>query len=378
MQQDYRFIALGGGNESGGSCYALKLGSSIIILDAGIRITENFLNRIPDVKPLYEYWGLEGLWDIDALVISHSHKDHTGALPVFVREMNTVKVYSSQATPDMLFHPAAQNNVLRLNDISSLSDMIITVPFGEKYYVKDFAITLFPAGHIPGAAMTLIENEDCKILYTGDFCDFDQLTVKGAQIPDIKIDTLICETTYGYKQSIGRLDVNDLAGKINTILNYTDIFTCTFRNSGKSAEIAAAINFCADTGMIPDMDIWIDDSCLEICKICEKWGTAKIFNGRIKPLGRYYYGLLANGCVITSGSSGGLYDLGFNMSNHADCGGILNLTARTKPDRVIFVHGVPVSDGTRNILQEVSERFGASAIETLHSINGQEVNLLRE
>ncbi|MBQ7216791.1 MAG: MBL fold metallo-hydrolase [Synergistaceae bacterium] len=373
MPQDYRFIALGGGNETGGSCYALKLGKSIIILDAGIRITANFLNRIPDVRPLYERWGLEGLWDIDALVISHSHNDHTGALPVFVRDMNTVKVYSSQGTPDMLY---AQNNVLRRDDITSLSDMIITVPFGEKYYINDFALTLFPAGHIPGAAMTLIENEACRILYTGDFCDFDQLTVKGAQIPDIKIDTLICETTYGYKQSIGRLDVHDLAGKINTILNYTDIFTCTFRNSGKSAEIAAAINLCADTGLIPDMDIWIDDSCLEICRVCEKWGSAKIFNGRTKPLGRYYYGI--RGCVVSSGSSGGLYDLGFNMSNHADCGGILNLIARTKPDRVIFVHGLPVSDGTRNILQEITERFGGSAIEALHSINGQELNLLRE
>ena len=373
MPQDYKFIALGGGNETGGSCYALKLWSSIIILDAGIRITENFLNRIPDVKPLYECWGLEGLWDIDALVISHSHNDHTGALPVFVKYMNTIKIYSSQATPDMLY---AQSNMLGRENISSISDMIITVPFGTKYQIKDFAITLFPAGHIPGAAMTLVENEDCKILYTGDFCDFDQLTVQGAQIPDIKIDTLICETTYGYMQSIGRLDVNDLAGKINTILNYTDIFTCTFRNSGKSAEIAAAVNLCADTGLIPDMDIWIDDSCLEICKTCETWGAAKIFNRRVKHLERYYYGL--DGCVITSGSSGGLYDLGFNMSNHADCGGILNLIALTKPDRVIFVHGSPSSDGTRNILQEVPERFGTSAIETLHCLNGQEINLLRE
>ncbi|MBQ6972663.1 MAG: hypothetical protein IJP86_09960 [Synergistaceae bacterium] len=48
--------------------------------------------------------------------------------------------------------------------------------------------------------MALLEMGGVKILYTGDFCLFGQLTVDGASFPDIKIDTLICETTYGYSR----------------------------------------------------------------------------------------------------------------------------------------------------------------------------------
>ena len=370
-QQEYKFIALGGGNETGGSCYAVKLRDSIIILDAGIRNTNNFLTRIPDLMPLHEIWGLGGLWEIDALILSHSHNDHTGALPVFFRNMNDAKIYSSTATPDMIY---SQNNILRRNDTASILDMIITLPFNEKYYINDFALTLFPAGHITGAAMTLIENDECRVLYTGDFCDFDQFTVNGADIPEMKIDTLICETTYGYSQSIGRLDVKDLAGKINMLLNYTDIFTCTQQTSGKSIEIAAALDYCADNEMIPDIDIWLDKSCWELFRVFEKYGNGRKFSERVKFLDDERK---IKGCVISTGNSDGLYELGVNMSNHADCEGILDIIGKTKPDRIIFVHGSPALNGTRNIIQEVHERFGAS-IELTHSINGREINLLKE
>ena len=70
-------------------------------------------------------------------------------------------------------------------------------------------------------------------------------------------------------------------------------------------------------------------------------------------------------------------NLSLNMSNHADSSDILKLIRRTRPDRVILVHGVPFENGTHNIINEVHERYGAS-IETTHSINSQEINLLKE
>lgn len=376
MQQDYKFIALGGGNETGGSCYALKFGSSTIMLDTGLRYSSDYTQRIPDVTSLYSDWGLDGLWELDALIFSHAHLDHTGALPIFIRNLHGVSIYSSEATPDMLsalYHDNFFNGLKR--DIASISDTFIPLKFGETHSVKDFSVTLYPAGHMPGAAMTLIENEDCKILYTGDFCTFDQFTVKGAEIPEMKVDTLICESTHGYGTSPGKLNLYHTSDKINSMLAHSDIFTCTVRNSGKAAEIAATVTECMNKKYIPDIDIWIDSGCEASCRACEKWGTRQIFSEHVRPLERYSYGM--SGMIITGRSSGGIYDIYLNMSNHADSYDILNLIHRTKPDKVIFVHGVPCENGTHNIVEEVRERYGTS-IEAIHAENLQEINLLKE
>ena len=375
-QQDYRFIALGGGNETGGSCYALKFGGSKIMLDTGMRYISDRSMRVPDITPLYTDWGLDGLWELDALIFSHAHLDHTGALPVFMRNLHGVSIYSSEATPDMLsalYHDNFYSPLKR--DIASMSDTFITLKYGETHTMKNFAVTLYPAGHMPGAAMTLIENEDCKVLYTGDFCTFEQFTVKGAEIPDVKIDALICESTYGYGTPPGKLNLYHMADRINILLAKADVFTCTVRNSGKAAEISAAVSECMRQGLIPEIDIWVDAMCEKSCRACEKWGTRQIFSEHVRPMERYFYGM--RGMIITGRPSGRLYNLSLNMSNHADSYEIMKLIHITQPDRVIFVHGVPYDNGTHHIVNEVRERYGAS-IEADHSINSQEINLLKE
>ncbi|MBQ6972662.1 MAG: MBL fold metallo-hydrolase [Synergistaceae bacterium] len=118
----FSFIALGGENNVGGSCYALRAGKNIILLDAGVRYTADLLTRLPDTRPLYDTWGIESLMDVDALVISHSHADHAGALPYFAGDMGGRNIFSSEAVPDMLL---AQNSIA-----ASVSDMIAPVPWG--------------------------------------------------------------------------------------------------------------------------------------------------------------------------------------------------------------------------------------------------------
>lgn len=77
-QPEYRFTALGGGNDIGGSYYALQLGDSVIMLDAGIKYKTVLEERTPNVTPLYSVCGLDGLWELDSLAISHTHLVHAG------------------------------------------------------------------------------------------------------------------------------------------------------------------------------------------------------------------------------------------------------------------------------------------------------------
>ena len=374
-QQEYRFTALGGGNDIGGSCYALQLGDSVIMLDAGIKFKPDLAERTPDVTPLYSVWGLDGLWELDALIISHAHLDHAGALPAFFRNLNGVKIYSSEAMPEILTAIYRDNFSSRNRDIAAISDTFITAKYGVPFMVKGLTVTLFPAGHIPGAAMTLIEDEHCKVLYTGDFCTFDQLTVKAAEIPCVKVDTLICESTHAYGNFPGALSLTHTAEMINALHEHTDIFTCRVMNTGRAAEIAAAVCECMRLGLIQEMDIFIDAGCIETCRACEKWGEYQIFGEHVRPLEGYTYG--RNSMIITGRPSALPYEFAPIMTNHADTFGILELVSIVKPDKVIFVHGTPLENGAHNIPLEIRERFGES-IEVVHSINGRTINLLKE
>ena len=375
-RQEYRFIALGGGNDIGGSCYVLDFGGGKIMLDAGIKYSPDLAERVPDVTPLYSEWGLDGLWELDALVISHAHMDHSGALPVFFRNLHGVNIYSSEATPDILTALYRDNfSRARNKDIAAISDTFIPAKYGVPFKAKNFTVTLYPAGHIPGAAMTLIENDDCSVLFTGDFCTFDQLTVKGAMIPDVKADTLICESTYGYSTSPGPLNLTSTAEMINTLRLHTDTFTCRVRNSGRAAEISAAVCECIRLGLIPEMNVFIGGGCLESCMACEKWGEYSIFGEHVRPADEYSGG--RGGMIITGRAVNCQYEFAPVMSNHADSFGILELISRVNPDKVILVHGVPAEDGIHNIPIEIRERFGNN-IEVVHSINGRTINLLKE
>ena len=266
--QDYSFIALGGGNEIGGSCYALRLKDKTIMLDAGIKYSQTLAARVPDVTPLYSLWELDGLWELDAVIISHAHLDHSGALPVFMRDLHGVNIYSSEATPDILCALCRDNFTIRKRDIAALSDTFIPLKFAEPVNAGGFTLTLYPAGHMPGAAMTLIDDGEFRVLYTGDFCMTDQLTVNGADIPDMKINTLICESTHGYSAYSGQLSLRDTADKINALLAQADTFTCTVKNPGRAAEISAAVCECMSKNMIPEIDIWIDECCEQTCRPC--------------------------------------------------------------------------------------------------------------
>ena len=56
-------------------------------------------------------------------------------------------------------------------------------------------VTLYPAGHIAGAACIYLETEEGTLFYSGDFCSFPQKTIEGIHIPKLRPDAAIIETT---------------------------------------------------------------------------------------------------------------------------------------------------------------------------------------
>ena len=84
-----------------------------------------------------------------------------------------------------------------------------------------------------------------------------------------------------------------------------------------------------------------------------------------------------NGMIIAGKLLRGLNEFSPSMTNHADTCEIINLISRTKPDKVILVHGIPLMNTQHNLPDEIRECFGGS-VEVVHSVNGQEINLMKE
>ena len=67
--------------------------------------------------------------------------------------------------------------------------------YGQKYSIKNFDFTLYPAGHILGSAQVLIQKNNHRLVITGDYKVGKDETCKNFKL--VKCDTLITEATFG-------------------------------------------------------------------------------------------------------------------------------------------------------------------------------------
>src|ERR671933_566004 len=185
------FKALGGAGEVGGSSHFLDFGRTRVLVDAGIR---------PDSRGLSapNFRALKGL---DAVVVTHAHLDHCGALPLLVREQPDVTIYCTPPSAKLIAsalndHAAMGGGLPGGAPLHEVKRHLYPVPFGKPVRVKDARITLTESGHILGAASVLFETDSATVFHTGDICLEDHFSIPSARLPDVKdIDLLIMEAT---------------------------------------------------------------------------------------------------------------------------------------------------------------------------------------
>jgi cleavage and polyadenylation specificity factor subunit 3 len=106
-------------------------------------------------------------------------------------------------------------------DHLSTFPMIEAIDYYTTHTISSIRITPYPAGHVLGAAMFLIEIAGLKILFTGDYSREEDRHLISAEIPkNTKIDVLITESTYGISQHTPRMEREaQLMKSITNILN---------------------------------------------------------------------------------------------------------------------------------------------------------------
>ncbi|KAF9639116.1 Beta-lactamase-like protein [Lasiodiplodia theobromae] len=209
------FYCLGGGNEVGRSSHIIQYKGKTVMLDAGMHPAYDGLAALP----FYDEFDLS---TVDVLLISHFHIDHAASLPYVLSKTNFKgRVFMTHPTK-AIYKWLIQDSV-RVGNISSSSesriqlyteaDHLSTFPQIEAidYYtthtISSIRITPYPAGHVLGAAMFLIEIAGLKILFTGDYSREEDRHLISAEVPkNVKVDVLITESTFGIASHIPRLE----------------------------------------------------------------------------------------------------------------------------------------------------------------------------
>ncbi|KAI7882995.1 Metallo-hydrolase/oxidoreductase [Lichtheimia hyalospora FSU 10163] len=201
-------VPLGAGQDVGRSCVLVTLNGKNIMFDCGMHMGYNDARRFPD----FSYISKTGRFTeiIDAVVISHFHLDHCGALPYFTEMCGydgpIYMTHPTKAICPILLEDYRKITVERKGETNFFtSDMIkacmkkvIPINLHQTIHVDDeLEIKAYYAGHVLGAAMIYARVGNESAVYTGDYNMTPDRHLGSAWIDKLRPDVLITESTYG-------------------------------------------------------------------------------------------------------------------------------------------------------------------------------------
>ena len=194
----------------GANCLLVEIGSFRMLVDAGLHPKRIGNEALPDFSKIED-------GSLDFIFLTHCHLDHLGALPVIMRRQPQAQVFLSR--PSLLLAPrmllnccnvmTRQRDELRIREYplfqfreaERIGKKCLPFHFGKSRVFRKngekIVVTLYMAGHVPGAVGCQVEYKRRKIFFTGDVLFRAQSILAGAQFPKEQVDTLVLETTRG-------------------------------------------------------------------------------------------------------------------------------------------------------------------------------------
>jgi ribonuclease J len=171
MAAKLRVLPLGGLGEIGKNMTVVEYDGRIVVVDTGLMFPTAEMLGIDLVLPDFSYLR-DRVEDIEAIVLTHGHEDHVGALPYVLREIGMPPViYGGMLTIGMVRSKLDEH---KLKD-APLEEL----PAGKKVQAGPFELELVHLSHsIPDARGVILSTELGKVLMTGDY-KFDQTPVDG-------------------------------------------------------------------------------------------------------------------------------------------------------------------------------------------------------
>jgi ribonuclease J len=188
-----RIVALGGLGEIGRNMTVFEHGGRLLLVDCGILFPESDQPGVDLILPDFDYIR-DRLDSVDALVLTHAHEDHIGAVPYLLRERGDIPLVGSKLTLALIASKLAEHRI---------DPVTIEVREGTRQPFGIFDLEFFAVNHsIPDALAVAIRTPAGLVLHTGDF-KMDQLPLDGrltdlpgfARLGVEGVDLLISDST---------------------------------------------------------------------------------------------------------------------------------------------------------------------------------------
>ena len=227
--------------------------------------------------------------EIDVVILSHAHIDHSGNLPLLVREGFLGSIYCTPPTlevVEILLYDSAkihENDIEFINkkreqrnqpplkplyttkDVDRCMKHFKTVPYNADFHLSyDSTLTFTDAGHILGSAVVnlKLKKSDSQIIhltFTGDIGKYNDLLLKNPETFP-QADYIICESTYGDR--LHEVEIDAEAHLLRVIIN-----TCVEKKGkliipafslGRTQEIVFILDKLKNEGLLPNIKVYVD------------------------------------------------------------------------------------------------------------------------
>jgi len=275
------YIPLGGAGEVGASCGILRIGDWRLLIDAGMRPAARAgqdrrpaLDRLTAAPP-------------DAILVTHAHIDHTGALPLASEMFPAAPIYCTETT--LLLMRLLLADSVRVMEAEHLAQEgetpLYTAEVVERTLARvrpiewaqpiapiaDPAITVrfLHAGHIAGAAMLLIDTPAGRVLHLGDYSVTAQRTLHGLDVPGLpQADAVITEGTYGDAIHANRKEQERaLVATVARVVGRGGRALLPAFAVGRAQEVALILRAARTAGELPPAAIHLDGMVRGVCDL---------------------------------------------------------------------------------------------------------------
>ncbi len=273
-----RISYLGSGRQVGRSSLLLQTPESRVLLDCGVDVAASDSNMYPYLEaPEFD------IKELDAVVISHAHLDHSGLLPYLFKYGYRGPVYCTEPTKDVMalllldfikiMRSEGKEPIFTSDDVEEMIKHTITINYDEVTDITpDVRLTLYNAGHILGSAMVHLHigNGLHNILYSADikFGPTSLLNPAVTQFP--RLETLLLESTYGGKDNI-------LPSKKESEQMLAEIIIETVKRGGKvlipvlgvgrSQEVMMIVHNLIESGKLEKVPVFLDGMVWDVTAI---------------------------------------------------------------------------------------------------------------
>ncbi|MCL7384956.1 MAG: beta-CASP ribonuclease aCPSF1 [Thaumarchaeota archaeon] len=275
---DITLTILGSGRQVGRSAILLQTNESKILLDCGVAVGST--NKL-DMLPRFDAY--PSIFDeLDAVIATHAHLDHTGAIPYLFKYGYKGPVYCSEPTLPLMtmeqldfINVAEKEGLFPLyneNDVKTAVQHTITLKYGSVTSITpDVRITMYNAGHILGSSVVHIHIGEglYNIVYTSDFKFENTRTLDACAHKFLRAETLMMESTYGATPIPFTREESEalLADYIKQTIEAGGKVLIPVPAVGRAQEIMLVLNDLLNSKSIPEVPIYLDGLVIEATAI---------------------------------------------------------------------------------------------------------------